>query len=121
MRWMRSLAALTAVAAGLTLAAPFAAAAEPAAAARGGGGGAKSFEYFSFLNDPQYGSIERIALWVVLAVAVAGPALRRRCWSARCSGPTRGPEDAGRRQGDPPGGQRLPRPAVPRDHPPGAS
>ena len=72
MKWMRSLAAVMAVAAGLTLAAPFASAAEPAAQPEGAAVGAKSFEYFSFLKDAQYNSMERIALWVVLAIAVAG-------------------------------------------------
>ena len=32
----------------------------------------KAFQYFSFLSDPQYDQVEKIALWVVLAIAVAG-------------------------------------------------
>ncbi|MHC5541816.1 sodium/proton-translocating pyrophosphatase, partial [Singulisphaera rosea] len=32
----------------------------------------KAFQYFSFMHDPQYASVEKIALWVVLGVAVAG-------------------------------------------------
>ena len=30
------------------------------------------FRLFSFMNDPQYNQIERISLWVVLAIAIAG-------------------------------------------------
>ena len=30
------------------------------------------FAYFSFMHDPQYGSVEKVALWVVLGVAFAG-------------------------------------------------
>ena len=76
MRWMRSLAALATVAAGMAVAAPLAhaagAAAAGAAAAPAATAEAKSFEYFSFLKDPQYRPEERIALWIVLAIAVAG-------------------------------------------------
>ncbi len=32
----------------------------------------EAFEYFSFLSDSHYGTGERVALWVVLAVAIAG-------------------------------------------------
>ena len=66
----RFLSALTAALAGLALLGPLAVAAEPSAVPAGAE--AKSFEYFSFLKDAQYGQGERIALWVVLAVAVAG-------------------------------------------------
>jgi K(+)-stimulated pyrophosphate-energized sodium pump len=31
-----------------------------------------SFRYFAFANDPAYGTMEKIALWVVLGIAVAG-------------------------------------------------
>ena len=71
MKWMRSLAALSTLAAGLALAAPFAAAAEPGPAPAASAE-VKPFEYFSFLKDAQYGTMERVALWVVLAIAVAG-------------------------------------------------
>ena len=43
--------------------------AAPAAAATAS---TTTFEYFSFLSDPQYAGAERIALWVVLVIAVAG-------------------------------------------------
>jgi K(+)-stimulated pyrophosphate-energized sodium pump len=32
----------------------------------------KEFHYFSFTNDPAYGVVEKIALWVVLGIAIAG-------------------------------------------------
>ncbi len=44
--------------------APAAAAAAPAAE--------KEFHYFGFTTDPAYGLVEKIALWVVLGIAVAG-------------------------------------------------
>jgi K(+)-stimulated pyrophosphate-energized sodium pump len=39
----------------------------PASEAAGTG-----FRYFAFLNDPTYNSMEKIALWIVLGVAIAG-------------------------------------------------
>src|SRR5262249_24471900 len=45
---------------------PEAARAVPAAAA------GESFHYFAFLNDPDYNTLERLALWVVLLAGVAG-------------------------------------------------
>src|SRR4051812_25428307 len=45
----------------------------PAAAPAAGGAVAeKPFAYFSFMSDAQYGMGEKIALWIVLAIAVAG-------------------------------------------------
>ena len=32
----------------------------------------KEFHYFGFMNDPSYHSVEKIALWVVLVIAIAG-------------------------------------------------
>ena len=32
----------------------------------------KEFQYFSFTNDPAYGVWEKISLWVVLGIAIAG-------------------------------------------------
>jgi K(+)-stimulated pyrophosphate-energized sodium pump len=42
--------------------------AAPAATA----GSEGTFEYFSFLTHPEYGTMERVALWVVLVIAVLG-------------------------------------------------
>ena len=36
----------------------------------------KTFEYFSFLKDTHYDNVERIALWVVLAIAVVASSSR---------------------------------------------
>ena len=46
------------------------AAAAPAASS--GTEAEKEFKYFAFLSDPAYTSVEQIALWVVLVIAVAG-------------------------------------------------
>jgi K(+)-stimulated pyrophosphate-energized sodium pump len=46
--------------------------AAPAAAATSANAPSKAFEYFSFMKDTQYAQTERIALWVVLGIAVAG-------------------------------------------------
>lgn len=78
MRLRRYLPVLAVVAAGLLF--PIASAAAQEAPAAGEtraaeavkATGAKTFEYFSFLKDSQYNDTERIALWVVLGIAVLG-------------------------------------------------
>jgi K(+)-stimulated pyrophosphate-energized sodium pump len=46
--------------------------AAPAAASAAGEVAPHAFHYFAFLSDPSYDSTERIALWIVLAIAIAG-------------------------------------------------
>ncbi len=50
-------------------AAPGANAAAPVAA---GAESDKEFQYFSFMSDKAYGTVEQVALWLVLGVAIAG-------------------------------------------------
>src|SRR5687768_14604759 len=46
--------------------------APPAAGATTEAGEAAEFKYFEFLTDPKYSMTERVALFVTLAVAIAG-------------------------------------------------
>ena len=32
----------------------------------------KEFQFFAFMSDPAYGLVEKMALWIVLGIAVAG-------------------------------------------------
>ena len=73
----------------------------------------------SFLSDPQYSDVEKGALWVVLLVAVAG-----LVYAGMLVGQVLGADQGTEKmrtvgRGDPGGGQRLPRPPVPGDHPAG--
>src|SRR5262249_20710531 len=84
MRGWRALSTLAVVAAALLYAArgraraqapeaaPAPGPAMEAAAARAMAHAPGAFEYFPFLHNPQYVAMERIALWVVLLIAVAG-------------------------------------------------
>jgi K(+)-stimulated pyrophosphate-energized sodium pump len=70
MKSLRTLMVLAGVAAGIGLYATFSFASAPGAPAAVGG--AKAFEYFEFLKDAQYGTMERVALFLVLGIAIAG-------------------------------------------------
>ena len=81
----------------------------PAAAA---GGRGEAFHYFSFLSDPQYDTMEQVALWVVLLVAVAGLVYAGMLVGQVLGADQGTREDAEVADGDPRGGQRLPVPPV---------
>ena len=71
------------------------------------------FAYFSFLTDPHYDAIERGSLWVVLLVAFAG-----LVYAGMLVGQVLGADQGTEKmravaEGDPIGGERLPRPPVP--------
>lgn len=71
--WIVGLVALAAMSAALSFTGRAVAqqATEPAPAAAAAQG-EKPFEFFAFMSDESYNGMERIALWVVLLVAVAG-------------------------------------------------